>query len=126
VKLREVIGVVAIAAVLLTYGCGRPTPQTDNLRATLKGLALDSPAADLDRNLRGGDKRFIGINGYTCVAPGVAEDDVILQTHGVHCLEGTSDALEGSKHRELVREAEGYARAYNAELLHRIRAGAVT
>ena len=63
------------------------------LIATLATLNLADPVADLDANLAKQDKRFIGINGYTCDAAGISNDDYQLvhsSMYGLKCLEGTS------------------------------------
>jgi hypothetical protein len=102
-------------------------PNTTALATVLASLNLARPAVDLDANLKRGDKRFIGFNGYTCIAPGVDDDDATLLRHfGVRCLVGTSDAIEGTDHAALLGKAAKYAREYNAELLRRIHAGLVT
>jgi hypothetical protein len=99
--------------------------QTAILTATLALLNLSHPIADLDANLARGDKRFVGINGYTCAAPGISDDDYSIVhsgLHGIHCLAGTSDNVESNKHKMLIDKASEYARVYNTELLKRIRA----
>jgi hypothetical protein len=95
------------------------------LAATLRTLTLSNPLADLDANLAHGDHRFIGINGYTCSVPGVPDDDPVVRRFGAgpYCLPGTSDAIEGDRHRTLIKTAEDYARRYNTELLRRIQSG---
>ena len=101
--------------------------QVCELTRTLANLNLRDPISDLDRNLRSGDHRFIGINAYSCTAPG-AEDakEPWSQEYGMRCLAGTSDVIEGDAHMTLIGKASSYARAYNSELLNRIRAGLVT
>lgn len=101
--------------------------ETELLAETLATLNLSNPIADLEANIAKGDKRFIGINGYTCSAPGVesAEDDrlVVSSKYGLRCLTGTSDVLESNKQKLLIDKALAYARIYNGELLRRIHAG---
>jgi hypothetical protein len=118
------LGVVAV--LLAAVGCNVSTPETSRLEATLSQLSLDHPTADLDKNVRGGDKRFIGVNGFVCGAPGLSGDsNRLIGRYGIHCLEGTSDVVEGSRHKELILQATRYAEAYNTELLRRIRSGLV-
>jgi hypothetical protein len=82
---------------------------------------------DLEANLKRGDRRFVGLNGYTCTAPGVGDDDAKLVTQfGLRCFEGTSDAIEGANHSALLGKAAKYAREYHVELLRRIHARLVT
>ena len=97
------------------------------LANTLRGFNLSDPKSDLDANLARGDRRFIGLNGYTCTVPGVPEDAVELQRYGAgpYCLPGTSDVIGSARHLALTQTAEDYARRYNAELFRRMRAGAI-
>jgi hypothetical protein len=108
--------------------CAADPPNTVALDATLSRLSLATPTTDLDKNLSVGDRRLIGINGIVCTPPGVPEGDVPALTgrFGIHCLEGTSDAIEGIKHRQLIEKAAKYAEVYNLELLRRIHQGLVT
>jgi len=106
---------------------GRVGPGTVELLATMGKVRLADPIADLDANISLGDKRFIGINGYSCSEPGLsATDDPIVAQFHTHCLEGTGDVIEGNLHWALIDAATTYARIYNTELLSRIRAGMVT
>ena len=92
------------------------------LAKTLATLNLSSPIADLDVNWDRKDFRFVGINSYTCMAPGIGGADTALpQRYGLHCLFGTSDFLESRTHAALMTEARRYAARYNAELVRRIR-----
>jgi len=98
------------------------------LTATLAMMNLSNPIADLEANAAKGDRRFIGINGYACHAPGVGEKDdqfVTSSSYGIRCLEGTGDVIEGNKHKRLIDKAIEYARIYNIELLRRIHAGLI-
>jgi outer membrane lipoprotein LolB len=102
------------------------------LKATLATLNLADPVADLEANLAKQDKRFIGINGYTCTAPGIKDEDhdeymlVHSSLYGLKCLAGTSDAIESNEHMALISRAETYARTYNVELRRRIRNGSIS
>ena len=98
------------------------------LAATLAKLNLQNPLKDLKANLKHGDKRFIGVNGYTCDAPGAAVEDqriVSSPRFGLNCLDGTSDVTGSEEHFRLIQKATDYASAYNKELLRRIHAGLV-
>jgi hypothetical protein len=104
-------------------------PQPNNavvLAATLAKLNLGSPVKDLNASLKRGDKRFIGINGYTCDAPGVTDADQRFATQfGLNCLDGASDVVGSDEHLALIEKATSYALAYNTELLRRIHAGLI-
>lgn len=107
---------------------GKAGPGTVQLLSTVSKMNLVNPIADLDANLAsGGDRRFIGINGYSCSEPGVSngDQDVVDRFHS-HCLEGTGDVIEGNLHWALTDAATAYATKYNAELLRRIRAETVS
>ncbi|HMD72544.1 MAG TPA: hypothetical protein VKG05_01655 [Steroidobacteraceae bacterium] len=92
------------------------------LAKTLATLNLSSPIADLEANWDRRDLRFVGINSYTCMAPGIGGTDTALpQRFGLRCLFGTSDFLESRAHAALMSEARRYAARYNAELVRRIR-----
>jgi len=98
------------------------TSQAALLARTLATLNLSSPIADLDVNWDRKDLRFVGINSYTCMAPGIGGADTALpQRYGLRCLFGTSDFLESRAHAALISEARRYAARYNAELVRRIR-----
>jgi len=106
-------------------------PGVQALKATLATLNLADPIADLEANLAKQDKRFIGINGYTCTAPGINDEDydeyklVQSSSYGLKCLAGTSDVIESNEHMRLINQAETYARTYNLELKRRVQIGSV-
>lgn len=107
---------------------GAASRRAEVLMATLATLNLADPVADLDANLAKQDKRFIGINGYTCDAPGISNDDYQLvhsSIYGLKCLEGTSDAIQSDADGALLLRADAYAKTYNLELRRRVRAGLV-
>ena len=118
---------LALLLVLSIQACGQPQPQTSQqnvqiLRETISTLNIEDPESDLTRNLNAGGTRFVGIYGFTCTAPGVQESELnLLRIHGVKCLAGTSDAIEGIGHKRMIRIAENYARQYNLMLIERLR-----
>jgi hypothetical protein len=125
---------VALLCVSASVGCGpssngAPSSQLSDekvLRATLAALNLSDPVTDLDANLAKQDRRFIGVNGYTCTAPGVFDaDGALVKLYGLRCLSGTSDAIQSTRHEALVAQAKQYASTYNVELQRRLSAGAV-
>jgi hypothetical protein len=104
-------------------------PQRNNavvLAATLAKLNLENPIKDLNANLKRGDKRFVGLNAYTCDAPGVTGADRQFPNKlGLNCLDGTSDVVGSDEHLALIEKATAYALAYNKELLRRIHGGLI-
>ena len=96
------------------------------LSRTLATLNLSDPFADLELNLKQGDHRFIGINGYTCMATGIADIEYqLLRRFGFRCLDGTSDVIESKEHDRLQEKASAYAREYILELYRSIKKGLV-
>jgi hypothetical protein len=93
------------------------------LAATLAHLNLAATIADLDSNLGQNDRRFIGVNGISCGAPGKANASwPIVKQYELRCLEGTSDALTSDADARAQRAAIEYATRYNREWLRRINA----
>ena len=131
---QSYLGAILLSLSAVAGACGPASDQSAQtptqatvLARTLASLNLLNPVIDLDANLKRGERRFVGINGYVCTAPGVEEEDAqLLRHYGMKCLEGTSDMIEGDEHESLIRKAEKYAREYNGELKRRIRSGLVT
>ena len=105
------------------------------LAASLRMLNIVDPTKDLDANLSRGNDRFVGKYGYSCSPPGLDEnakgnsftaDQRLEISHGVKCIEGTSDVIpDDPQYRDLFETAWKYARTYNTEYLRRIRKGRV-
>ena len=60
-------------AAMSCAGGSLPVGQADNSQAailaeTLSHLNQKAPAADLEQNIKVGDYRFVGVNGYSCQA----------------------------------------------------------
>lgn len=97
---------------------GEKNSNTEILYDTISHLNINDPSIDLIKNIKIGDIRFKGINGYACFTPGVTEKEQILVEHsGIHCLEGTSDAIESTEHGALIKIASEYAKKYNRQLV---------
>jgi hypothetical protein len=97
-------------------------PATASDSAAVQSLRwLDSADAqrDLSSALGRGDRRFIGIYGFTRLVPGV--DVSLASRYGVRYLRGTSDALESREHARLNSLARNYAERYNKLLLERLK-----
>jgi hypothetical protein len=98
------------------------SPSVDILKKTIESLNLNDPTKDVEKRIANNDMRFVGINGYTCYAPGVEKDDITLtQKHGMRCLEGTSDYIENEEHGRLIQTAIKYAKEYNLNLLMKFK-----
>jgi hypothetical protein len=103
-----------------------------------RALNIADPIKDLDSNLDRWDTQFVGINGYTCSAPGLDQsavgpdlaataDQRLEQSHGVICIDGTGDVMppDDRQYMDLYQTAWKYAEMYNHELLVRIHSGQV-
>lgn len=106
------------------------------LASSLRKLNIGDPVKDLDANLARGESKFVGIFGYACsppgldesgVGPGLTADERLMESHGVVCIEGTSDVLppDDRQYMDLYQTAWKYAETYNRELLGRIRRGQI-
>jgi hypothetical protein len=91
------------------------------LEAALERLNLTEPERDAAGHLANGDKRVIGIYGYSISFPGVPDDASIslLEPSGFRTIEGTSDCVIGRRHAELILVATQYAERYNRYILQR-------
>ena len=121
-------GLIAAILVACAPSASDSTPHGKNaalLATTLGSLHLSDPTVDLDANLKRGDVRFVGVYGFSCVAPGV-EEEAATSRYGINCLAGTSDAIESTEHAALIQRARDYAERYNSELQRRRRAGLIT
>ena len=109
---------VAALALILALPILAAASEVATLRTTLSCLNLKDPASDARRNFAHGDLRFIGVRDYSCSAPGREglELEPLIASHGLRCLDGTTDALEGPEHSTLQRHASTYGIEYNKEL----------
>ncbi len=132
-------GVIALlVSALLLVGCGQHSnppsasiaaapgvppdselkPTSRQLAQSLRNLNLSNPIADLDARLLRGDRRFIGLNGYTCAAPGLDysagpnDEQHFVFSFGIDCIAGTSDVLDDQLF-SLQSMASAYAATYN-------------
>ena len=109
-----------LVANVIVSGSDGPSIKTSHvaiLTTTLSFLDLEHPEQDMAKNVGHGEYRFIGINGYTCTAPGINGSHAeLIGKYKMRCLEGTSDMIEGEVHMELIRKASAYAERYNAAL----------
>jgi hypothetical protein len=72
--------------------------------------------------LQRGERRFIGVQGYTRFAPGISMDSAEYPDQGaMYVIEGTSDGVWAPEVERLNRVAAAYAARYNRMLLSRLR-----
>ncbi len=120
-----------IILILLFVGCATTssdqksqqiiTNQTAVLKTELSHLNLEKPDADVDERLSHGDKRLTCIAGIIAICPGLEEQTACLMTTlGYGIIGGTSDAIEGKEHMDLIHIAGQYAEKYNTALISRL------
>lgn len=111
-----------IAFLVLVAGCskhryspGQSGVQTAILKSTLSKLNLKNPAADAKALVAAGDRRPVGVYGYSCHVPG-PEGGHLPPSVDIRCLDGTGDVSESEEHQQLIEIAVAYAKAYDQEL----------
>jgi hypothetical protein len=82
----------------------------------LIALKKSDPVADETKAFASHDYRFVGVNGYVVVVPGMDEGDPLVRKYGKRIIEGTTDAPCDKEHSSLVDSAQEYAIAYNKKL----------
>ena len=92
------------------------------LTSRADSLARLDPTVELALALRHQDRRFIGIQGYARVAPGVPPNDRLYpKQDAMRVIEGTSDNLWAPEVERLTRIGASYAARYNQMLLRELR-----
>ena len=117
-KLIEVAA--GLASGLILIGCAPCASLADDpALAEIQLLDRASPERALNAALLRGDKRFLGIGGFSLTAPGIGDgfDDEVYFKYGVRQIEGTGDAGVDSKTEKLISQAREYATTYNRLLL---------
>ncbi|TWT20044.1 outer membrane lipoprotein LolB [Luteimonas marina] len=103
-------------------GAASPQAQAEQapdtlLAQTLDSLRLDDPAADMRAHVEAGDLRPVAVCGFACLAPGYGPGGAaVVRGAEMRIIDGSGDVIVGDRHHELKRQAEAYARAYNAAL----------
>ena len=91
------------------------------LQSELSKLDLQNPENDLNRNLANGDRRLIGIYGYSLHCPGAEKlPHDQMEQYGIKPINGTSDCITGGEHRRLIQSVTDYAARYNQALIQRL------
>lgn len=117
-----------LSAVLESINNAEEYSKNRGLDKTLSRLNLANPISDLDKNIALDKTYFIGLCEPPGHTPGVGEiDEPLVHTaaHGYSCLPGSGDSITSDDYAKLIDQARAYASTYNAELLRRIRSGAV-
>ncbi len=89
----------------------------------LSDMANADAPREVARRVARGDLRFVGVNGFSLMVPGIAGGAVnrLVQAKGVNDIQGTSDAIGGPEQLRLQSLALRYARRCNALLLDYLR-----
>ena len=96
------------------------------LASRADSLARLDPAVEVAVALRHHDRRFIGIQGYVRVAPGISfQDPMYPKQHAMRVIQGTSDGLWAPEVARLGRVGALYAEKYNRLLLRELRRRAI-
>ena len=82
------------------------------------GLKVEMAERDAKAAMAHGDRRLLAVYGITFEVPGTVEAVPILrQKFGLRVLQGTGDALNGSKDKAFNDNARRYAKKYNQTVL---------
>ena len=85
---------------------------------SLRWIDTADPQRDISSALARGDRRFIGVGGYTLDTPGVEHS--LASRYGIRYLP-TTDSISGPEHARLHQLALSYAERYNKLLLERLK-----
>lgn len=113
-----------IALSLIGFACAQHPSRVSNNNSTTRVRVLDvatiqraDPVADLHRSLDQGDKRFVGVEEFGELIPGVENRSDVTHRFGVKYVSGTSCTANKS----LQDAACEYAEIYNLLLLRHLR-----
>ena len=128
--MRTVILAVSLCCGFATLGvCQIPSDSaTLQLRAELRvradSIARLDPARELAHALERGDRRFIGLQGYSQIAPGLDHRHPLYPKQGtMRIVEGTSDSVWAPEVKRLNEIAAEYATRYNRMLVQELQRG---
>lgn len=132
-----------VVPALLSVACTRARLADDrDAGPTLSGAAAAAAAdslarldvhQELEAALLRGDRRFLGVQGYAIVAPGLpaAEHRALVRQYGIRVIRGTSDNRFITEGEDTIpggppverfhKEAAAWATRYNRALLARLR-----
>jgi uncharacterized protein YceK len=82
----------------------------------LEKIVLANAEADAEKAFRSGQKRVLGIQGYTIIFPGV-KNPQLPQRIGYKIMEGTSDAISDKSCDKYQSTAIDYVARYNIRIL---------
>jgi|SRR6476646_1426400 len=112
---QRIVGLVLVVALAGRGQAQIPQRSPDLLRRADSLAALD-PAREVQLALERRDHRFIGVCGYSCVAPG-PNGPVEVSNKELRVIEGTTDDVLNRDVERLNEVAYAYAKKYNQLLL---------
>ena len=85
----------------------------------IKDIEKLDAASQLRQAVAAGDKRFMAIGGVGTEVPGVTNGiaNALVEQHGTHLIEGTTDFIQVNEQGRLNSVARRYAQYYNKLLL---------
>lgn len=116
--------------LLLLLACAGPEPRGEQVTRLPDDLPFDYqlaadsltravPEHDAQTAHSQGDPRYLGIQGYSVVVPGLGERETTFfydHPDSVRILPRTSDSFMSEAHKAYMSAAALYAQAYNDEL----------
>ena len=112
--------VLIFCAAVFISGCG----VVGGEHATqIRELRSADVVAEVQAAIKSGDTRFVGVQGFGLMVPGVVDWQTKYPTRGIRVIQNTSDAITSDSHKELQDAAYDYAVTYNRELLKRLKQG---
>ena len=115
---------IATLVVASGSGCSRSSDidvEDKGLATFLAQANLADPAKDVESALARGDRRLLGLQGFSCSAPGISSESAPKAASlELNCIPGTGDVIlkghEGSR-----AKVASYAMTYNLELMRKIQ-----
>lgn len=93
-------------------------PDSSGVTPELRAIEHANPAVELQKSIRKHDLRFLGVDGYGRIVPGVpcGGATTIVRLQGTRGISGTSDFIRSREQGRLQHPAAVYAEKYNALL----------
>ncbi len=88
------------------------------LKQELSSINTENPEQDFKKHVADKNYKFIGLyGGEGRYFPGIDKANYsLIEKHGAHMFDGTSDVIESEEYGELIKNAEAYAKTYNTAL----------
>ena len=104
-------------------GCVSETVALNEYERKLDWVKAADPQADAHAAVARGDLRLMALPGRGQVIPGVdvEERSEYAKKCGIRLTPGVTDAVQGTKHLEMLKQARDYAEQYNAVIMANCR-----